>query len=365
MAFIRERETRKGEKRYMALVRLAGHAPQTKTFRRKTDAKEWAAQIEVAIRDGRDFQTREAKRHKLSDLVADYLRVVARDKPSALQKQTHLLNWWVEELRDPMLSNLTANSINNAREKLLTENLGTKNKPRYRSNATWNRYRASLSKAVSYANKPLHWMTTNPVSEVEKGREPSGRVRFLSHDERARLLQACRESPLSELELIVLLAITAGARRGEILGLKWQDLDLDERHVAVLHQTKNRERRSLKLVPLVLSMLKERAKFRRLDTDFVFPHEKQNTLLDPAHHFEQACIKAGITDFRFHDLRHTAASYIAMSGGTLHEIAAILGHKTLAMVQRYAHLSDAHTGAVVERMAQKYLGDHASNHAVG
>ena len=67
--------------------------------------------------------------------------------------------------------------------------------------------------------------------------------------------------------------------------------------------------------------------------------------------------KAGIEDFRFHDLRHSTASYLAMNGATLAEIAEVLGHKTLAMVKRYSHLSEAHTAGVLERMNQKFLGD--------
>ena len=66
--------------------------------------------------------------------------------------------------------------------------------------------------------------------------------------------------------------------------------------------------------------------------------------------------QSGIKDFRFHDLRHTAASYLAMSGATTPEIAAVQGHKTLSMVKRYAHLSDQHTRAVIERMTRKYFG---------
>jgi integrase len=95
---------------------------------------------------------------------------------------------------------------------------------------------------------------------------------------------------------------------------------------------------------------------RRLDTDLVFAQPGKGTPLDVGHWFDLALADAGIKDFRFHDLRHTAASYLAMSGATSAEIAAVLGHRTLQMVKRYAHLSDAHTGSVVERMTQKYFG---------
>jgi integrase len=218
-----------------------------------------------------------------------------------------------------------------------------------------NRYLAALGKAMQDAVREWHWLADNPVRRVSKEREPEGRVRYLSDEERERLLAACQASPLKELELIVLLALTTGMRRGEILGLRWADVDL-KRRMAVLHKTKNRERRAVPLVPRVAQLLEAHAKVRRLDTQLVFPLEGKDRAIDPAHWFVQACRAAKVAEFRFHDLRHTAASYLAMSGATPPEIAAVLGHKTLAMVKRYAHLSDSHVGGVVERMTNKFFG---------
>jgi integrase len=99
-----------------------------------------------------------------------------------------------------------------------------------------------------------------------------------------------------------------------------------------------------------LALMGQHAKVRRLDTVLVFPDATGRKPLGIREAFEGAVERAGIIDFRFHDLRHTAASYLAMSGASLAEIAEVLGHKTLAMVKRYAHLSEAHTCSVVERM---------------
>jgi integrase len=101
----------------------------------------------------------------------------------------------------------------------------------------------------------------------------------------------------------------------------------------------------------------QHAKVRRLDTVLVFPNATGRKPLGIREAFEGAVERAGITDFRFHDLRHTAASYLAMSGASLAEIAEVLGHKTLAMVKRYAHLSEAHTRSVVERMNRAVFGE--------
>ena len=98
----------------------------------------------------------------------------------------------------------------------------------------------------------------------------------------------------------------------------------------------------------------EHAKIRRLDTDLLFPGTlNKNKPIDLRTPFEKALKTAGINDFRWHDLRHCCASYLAMNGASLGEIAEVLGHKTLSMVKRYSHLSDSHVSGVVSRMNQK------------
>ena len=118
-----------------------------------------------------------------------------------------------------------------------------------------------------------------------------------------------------------------------------------------------RERRALPLTGLALQEVERRAKVRRLDTALLFPRADGRQPIDIRYAWAQALQAAGITDCRFHDLRHSCASYLAMSGASLVEIAAVLGHKTLQMVQRYAHLSDAHTAGVVARMTAAIFED--------
>ena len=139
-------------------------------------------------------------------------------------------------------------------------------------------------------------------------------------DERLRLLNACRESDHPYLELIVILALSTGARKGEILNLRWPDVDL-HRGIAILHDTKNGDRRSLSITGMALEKLKDFSKVRRLDTELLFPRSdgKKPQIFDKP--WLVALQKADIHDFRFHDLRHTAASYLAMNGASLLEIA--------------------------------------------
>jgi len=338
---------------YRVQVRLRGFPPVGATFGRKTDAAKWAQATEAAIREGRHFPQREAKRRTLGDLVDRELETTKSKRPHDYNRQRLLLGWWKKRLGDYTLDQCTPALIAEYRDRLLRENIGTKETPQHRAPATANRFLSALSKAFSDAVREWHWLHENPLRRVAKEQESQGRVRYLSDKERERLLDDCRKSELPELYLIVMLALTTGMRRGEILGLRWPDTDL-ERGRIILHKTKNRERRSVPIVPHVADLLREHGKIRRLDNDMVFPSPgKQPIWFDRAWYAALAAAK--VEDFRFHDLRHTAASYLAMSGATVPEIAAVLGHKTLAMVKRYAHLSDQHTGAVVERMTQKYF----------
>jgi integrase len=180
-------------------------------------------------------------------------------------------------------------------------------------------------------------------------------MRFLSDDERQRLLTACQGSRNQYLYTVVVLALSTGARKMELLRLTWQDVDL-QRGVLTLHETKNGERHILHLTNLALALMRQHAKRQRMDAALVFPDPTGTKPCSIREAWEYAVKRAGIADFRFHDLRHSAASYLAMSGASLAEIAEILGHKTLSMVKRYTHLSDAHTRNVVARMNQAIFG---------
>ena len=103
--------------------------------------------------------------------------------------------------------------------------------------------------------------------------------------------------------------------------------------------------------------MQQHTRVRRIDTALVFPDATGKRPLGIREAWESAVKRADVTDFRFHDLRHTFASYLAMNGASLLEIAEVLGHKTLAMVKRYAHLSEAHTRGVVERMNRAVFGE--------
>ena len=137
--------------------------------------------------------------------------------------------------------------------------------------------------------------------------------------------------------------------------LRWGQIDF-ARQVITLHDTKNGERRALPLVGEAFTLLEARSKVRSLKDDRVFRptvRAKKADHLDLRAPWENALETAGIADFHWHDLRHTAASYLAMSGVSLVEIAKVLGHRTLSMVARYSHLSDGHIVATGEKLAAR------------
>jgi len=353
MANIEERRKKDGSVIYRVKIRLKGHPAQSATFSRKTDAKRWIQNTESSIREGRHFKTSEAKRHTFGEMIDRYIRDILSQKSDVMQKeQPRHLEFWKGRLGDQLLADVTPNTIAELKDKLLRET-GPKDKPR--SPATVVRYLAALSHVYTIAVREWEWVDDSPLRKVSKPKEPKGRVRCLSDDERDRLLKACRESDSQFLYTVVVIALSTGARRAEIMGLRWDDVEL-HRGVAVLNDTKNNERRALHLTELALELLKKLSKVRRLDTTLLFPRADGQKPIQLRGAWDKAIKKAGIEEFRFHDLRHTAASYLAMSGATLAELAEVLGHKTLQMVKRYTHISDDHTAGLVARMNKKIFG---------
>lgn len=346
MASIEQRKTDNGDISYRVKVRLKGFPTQTATFKRKTDANRWAQQTETAIREGRYFKTTEAKRHTLQELLKRYQSDILDQHPKKKRDQTRHIDWWKDQLGEYCLADITPQLLSEYRDKL---SKGITPKGTQRSPATVNRYLAALSHAFSTAANEWGWIENNPVLKVRKLTEPRGRVRFLSDDERTNLLTAC-EKHSHQLYTIVALALSTGARQGEILNLTWNNIDLT-RGMIILEHTKNDERRAIPLQGHALELIKDMSKVRQINTRLLFPSRiNSNKPLNIQKIWESAVKKAEVEDFRFHDLRHSAASYLAMNGATTGEIAEILGHKTLQMVKRYSHLSEQHTSKVVARM---------------
>ena len=187
----------------------------------------------------------------------------------------------------------------------------------------------------------------HPCRTIERRPENNERTRFLSDDERERLLLACRAARWPRLYGLVLMFLTTGARKGELMGLRWADIDF-ERAEARVAMTKNGEPRVLPLLPAVLAEL-ERFKAGPRTCVFASPRDASKPFTFEGQ-FTQALKVAKVRDFTPHCLRHTCASMLAMNGASLAEIADVLGHRQLQVTRRYVHHSTGHKAALVNRV---------------
>jgi integrase len=175
-----------------------------------------------------------------------------------------------------------------------------------------------------------------PELKIKVGKRPPARVRYLTDEEAQRLLSNCHNE---ELKLLIKMALMTGMRKMEMLNLTWQNIDLQARLIHI-EESKNGERRS---IPISDSLMRElKAIEEKNSNEKVFKEIKSLYYL-----FERLLKKSEIENFHFHDLRHTFASWLAIKGVSLYTIKELLGHKSIIMTQRYAHLSpDSRQNAV-------------------
>ena len=347
---VQERPGKGGKTTYRIQIRIRGKY-YSETFDRKTDAIKEIERIKTEIRDGRLHNT-EAKKHTIGDMIDRYILHVLPSKPKSYKKQKAQLVWWKKRIGSTRLSEVTPALLGEQRDYFIQEPIrGSRRSP-----STVVRYMAALSHAFTIATKEWGWIDDSPMRKVSKPREPRGRVRFLTDEERKSLLAICRSSANPLLYPVVVLALSTGMRKTETMSLRWSDVDLD-RNRLTLHETKNGERRIVPIAGHALELLKELGRVRRLDTNLLFPSKRDpRKPMELRSSWERALKDAGIEDFHFHDLRHTTASYLAMNGANAFEIMEICGWKTHAMAKRYSHLSESHTEKVISRMNEKFIG---------
>ena len=369
MATIRERAKGDGTRAFHVQVRMAGYPARTASFSSKRQAERWAKTVEAEMIEGRHFRSVEARRRTLADAIDRYLE---REGPKLRDGRMHrsTLPWWREKLGHFKLCDITPPLIAQYRDKLVAETYrrarpgakrsslkaGEQAREFKRKPNTINNYLVSLGRVFSVARREWHWITQNPMEGVAKLSAGPGRVRFLSEDERQRLLAETVKDP--QLHVLVVMALSTAARVGELMSLSWHDVDLKDGRV-LLGKTKNAQPRVVWVRGEALRLLKEHGRIRRLDDDPVFLGAAPGTRYDYHTHFKAACAAAGVTDFRFHDLRHSAATYLAREGATEQQLKAIGGWKS-NVVNRYVHLAAEDAKAVLERMNAKILGDGAN-----
>jgi integrase len=330
MATIRKRVDSTGRVRWQTMIRRTGQPAIVRTFSTHKEATAWAGDLERDRRHGK-APTAGAYSTTFKEIVPHYLK--SNRHLRSITKVERVLNQWSAMIGHLTLDKITRATIARHKDEL-TGSPGTRNLKL-----------AILSAFFTWIIKDRALLTINPVANVRRPPLPPDRVRYLSADERESLFSACKESANPDLHAIVVIATYTGMRQQEIMRLTWSNIDLANRS-ALLPDTKNGTPRRVPLAAPVIEAI--RGRVRRLGEDRIFP------MLFPRTAWETARRRAGLVDFRFHDCRHSAASYLAMSGADLLEIATILGHKQLTMVRRYAHLSPSHLVGVADRMAAKF-----------
>ena len=265
-----------------------------------------------------------AKEYLIHKKNSTQLCTYIRDEVSV---NLHLVPYFGKEY----LFNISPHKIFSYQSKRLSEGV---------CNATVNREVACLKHLL---NTGVTWkrIKANPIKAVPKLKEPPGRLRYLALEEINKLLGFCPDPP-HPLRAIVTVALTTGMRKSEILGLKWEYIKPDNRFI-ILPVTKNNTVRVIPMNDTVLRALTELP----TESEFVFWNARGKHLGDVKRSFATACRRAGIENFRFHDLRHTYASHLAMRGVHMRALQELLGHKDIKMTQRYSHLSpDQLQGAV-------------------
>jgi integrase len=341
--------------RYTAQIRTGSHS-ESRTFSTKTAAKDWAKRREVELKEQPHLAATEAHKRTLGDAIDRYLQTVLPTLSETAQRdRPPLLEWWRKHYGDITLAMFQAPSIVEARDKLAAT-------PKKSGNdtlapATVNKYLLFLSHLLTTAAKEWHWIPASPMEGVRLLKVDNARTRSLSnkgeHSELNRLLEACRISESEHLYPFVMLSLITAGRRSELLDLDWSHVDLDKRTVTFAN-TKNGDTRTVSIPAEVADLLRPR---RGIGKALVFPGRKDPSKpIDIDSAWKTAIRRARIEDFTIHSLRHTAASYAAMEGATLAELAGILGHRQLSMVKRYSHLSPDHVAKASTNIGRRVMG---------
>lgn len=305
--------------KWQARVIRDGYPDQTKTFESKADAEKWARALESTIDKGQFVSTSEAHQTTLRDAIARYLLEVTPTMKGAAPDTIRLKAIMRKPIAKWSLANLSATRMAAYRDERLKEV----------SSGTVIRELAYLSSIINHARREWGVNVPNPVQMVRKPQSPQARSRVLTEEEIAKLLLALE--PVGRrshwTKPAVQLALETAMRRGELLSLRWENIDLQGR-TAFLPDTKNGDSRTVPLSTAAVQVLQGLPKHI---SGVVIPVKFFS--LDAA--FKLARKRAGLEEVRFHDLRRTAITRMAQKLPNVIELAAVSGHKSLMVLKRY------------------------------
>ncbi|MFH0796626.1 MAG: site-specific integrase [Candidatus Omnitrophota bacterium] len=317
-----------------------GRRKREKVGKSRKLAETVLAKRKVQVAEGKFLDIRRNEKIKFREMTSLYLKSYCQvnNRVSTVERKDGIVNHLNGIFGAEYIYEISALDVEEYKRKRIEEG---------KALATVNK---EISVLRNILNKAVEWgkLRTAPP-KIKLLKENNQRIRYLGKGEEILLLDACPEF----LKPIIEIALNTGMRRSEILGLKWQDIDFDQKNITLL-DTKNGERRQVPMNSAVLDVL---SGIRRVPkSDYVFPGKDIGTHISKgyiSHKFESIVKQAGIKNFRFHDLRHTFASRLVMRGVNLKAVQELLGHKTFTMTLRYAHLSPDHKKTAVELLVDK------------
>src|SRR4030067_2192507 len=297
------------------------------------EAEALLIQRRQSIKEGKQPEAiKKIANHTFNELVVEYIKWAERQR--SFKSKSYLIKQLADTFGTLILRRFNSMLL----EQYQTERL-QRNKP-----ATVNRLIATISHMFT---KAIEWdmveaETLKRIRKVKLLPENNRRLRYLSKEECQALINACDK----HLRPIVITALNTGMRKGEILSLKWDNVDLKHGFI-LLDITKNGDRREIPINDTLKATLQ--GLIRRLDIPFVFYDAATGKpYQNVKRSFYSACRRSGIRDFRFHDLRHCFASHLVMAGIDITTVKELLGHKTLNMTLRYAQLAPSHKVKAVD-----------------
>ncbi len=312
--------TKRGDGQWQAKIRKKGYKPRSKTFSIKAQAGKWSRLVESEMDRGVFLSSNEAENTIFSELIARYKKEVFPEKKSQ-QDLLSRMNTIESALGHLSLASITPLTIKEYRDyRLETVSSGSVRKEL-----------SFISVLLTLCQKEwdIYLPRGNPVSSIRIPPPNKARNRRLESNEEEIIMEAAREygGPIAD---IIQIAINTAMRRSEIAALNWKNINLENK-TATLFDTKNGEDRTIPFNTTVISILQKTPRNISSSVYSIKPDSISQA-------FERICDRAGIKNLRFHDLRHEATSRFFEMGLNIMEVAAITGHKDLAMLKRYTHL---------------------------
>lgn len=329
----------------------------------RTLARQWASDVELQMQKGiyREESTpiieEDKKLETIKDLILYFKENECPHRYQHHEKYFFIYDWWIDKIGELKPAQLTPAILSNCKYTLANEELAKPLKGKTtRSNSTINKYLFALSAIIEFGIDEFALWEYNPMSRVKKRKKDkitSLRARFLQEDEIEKVKEKAQQKTF-RFYVFVMIALVTGARFSIVLHLQEKDINFKTKEIYLLY---NKARNNIgfpvgdELLDLIAKLIQE----EELHEGYLFWDKRINNFYNYKGWFESIIKEAGIKDFRFHDLRHTAATYYLMNGASETALMELFGWTSREMIKRYSHLTRKHTRELVEKTSSVFI----------